>query len=159
MSQIEGRFCGGTYHWRIRNFYQCRQDAITGAVAQFSPAIYTNLYGYTFCMMIYLNGMNSGVGTHVALFVHMMQGEYDRRLTWPFTGVITLSILDQSGAEIPKDITQVLVASPTLCAFQRPTALCSPIGCGFEKFTPIAHICAGPFIKNDTMLVKIEISC
>ena len=159
MNQIEGRFCSGTYRWRIRNFEQCREDAITGArVGQFSPAIYTSLYGYTFCMRIYLNGTKSGVGTHVALYVHMMQGECDNRLVWPFTGVITLSILDQSGAQVPKDITQVLVASPTLCAFRQPTAPCTQIGCGFEFFAPIAQICAGPFVQNDTMLVKIEIA-
>ncbi|XP_078342874.1 uncharacterized protein LOC144628613 isoform X3 [Oculina patagonica] len=159
LSEIEGRFCSGIYHWRIKNFQQCRQDAITGTMkAQFSPAINTSLYGYTFCMRIYLNGVNSGVDTHVALYVHMMQGDYDNRLTWPFTGVITLSILDQSGAEGPNDITQVMVASPKLCAFRKPTSPCSHVGCGFEMFAPIPQICSGPFIQNDTMLVRIEIS-
>ena len=158
MSQIEARICRGTYQWKIKHFQQCRQDAITGAmVAQFSPAICTSLDGYTFCIRMHLNGVNSGIGTHVAMFVHMMQGECDNRLAWPFTGVITLSILDQSTAKDPKDITRMLVASPKLLAFRKPTATCSDIGYGFELFAPIDQICAQPYIQNNTMLVKIQI--
>ena len=158
MSQIEARICGGTYQWKIKHFQQCRLDAITATrVAQFSPAIYTSPNGYTFCIRMYLNGVNSGIGTHVAIFVHMVQGECDTRLDWPFTGVITLSILDQSTAKDPKDITRMLVASRNLSAFRKPTAICSEIGCGFELFAPIDQICAEPFIQNNTMLVKIQI--
>ena len=158
MSHIEARICRGTYQWKIMHFQQCREDAITGAmVAQFSPAIYTSPDGYTFCIRMHLNGVNSGIGTHVAIFVHMMQGECDNRLAWPFTGVITLSILDQSAAKDPKDITQMFVTSPKLLAFRQPTAICSEIGCGFELFAPIDQICAEPFIRNNTMLVKIQI--
>ena len=158
MSQIEARICRGTYQWKIKHFQQCRQDAIAGAmVAQFSPAIYTSPDGYRFCIIMYPNGVNSGIGTHVAVFVHMMQGECDNRLPWPFTGVITLSILDQSAAKDPKDITQMLVTSPRLLTFRKPTAICSEIGCGFELFAPIEQICAEPFVQNNTMLVKIQI--
>ena len=158
MSQIEARFCRGTYQWKIKYFQQCRQDAITGAmVAQFSPAIYTSPDGYRFCIIMYLNGVNSGIGTHVAVFVHMMQGEWDNRLDWPFTGVITLSILDQSAAKDPQDVTRMLVTSQRLLAFRKPTAICSEIGCGFELFAPIEQICAEPFVQNNTMLVKIQI--
>ena len=158
VNQIEARICRGTYQWKIKHFQQCRQDAITGAmVAQFSPAIFTSPDGYTFCIRMHLNGVNSGSGTHVAIFVHVMQGECDNRLTWPFTGVITLSILDQSTAKHPKDVTKMLVASPKLLAFRKPTARCSPIGCGFELFAPIDEICTAPFIQNNTMLVKIQI--
>ena len=159
MSQIEARICRGTYQWKIKQFQQRRQDAITGAmVALFSPAIYTSPDGYTFRIRMHLNGVNRGMGTHVAIFVHMMQGECDNRLAWPFTGVITLSILDQSAAKDPKDVTQVVVASPKLSAFRKPAASCSQIGCGFELFAPIDQICGQPFIQNNTMLVKIQIS-
>ena len=159
MTQFEARICGGTYQWKIKQFQQRRQDAITGAmVAQFSPTIYTSLDGYTFRIRMYLNGVNSGIDTHVAIFVHMMQGECDNRLAWPFTGVINLSILDQSAAKDPEDFTRILVASTKLLAFRKPTASCSQIGCGFELFAPIDQICAEPFIQNNTMLVRIQIS-
>ena len=159
MSQLEGRFCFGTYHWKIQSFEKRRTDAITGAmVAQFSPPICNRLYGYNFCMMMYPNGVNGGVGSHVAIYVHMIQGENDDRLQWPFTGVITLSILDRSGSETPNDITKVLTASPNLAAFRKPTAIWNSIGCGFERFAPIYEVLQPRFLKNDTLVVKMEIS-
>ena len=77
----EGRVCNGSYIWRVENYRQCRQRAIDGRVTLlYSPAFYTSLYGYRLCVRIYLNGVDSGVGKHVALFVHMMQGDYDHIL-------------------------------------------------------------------------------
>lgn len=159
MSQFEGRFCSGTYHWQIQNFQTLREDAISrDMVAQFSPPICNRLYGYNFCMVMYPNGVKSGVDSHVAIYVHMMQGEYDDRLQWPFTGVVTLSILDRSGSEIPNDITKVLTASPNLVAFQKPAAIWNSTGCGFERFAPIYEVSQPKYLKNDTLVVKMEIS-
>ena len=40
-------------------------------------------------------GQGRGEGTHVSLFVHLMRGEYDNRLKWPFRGHITVKLLNQ----------------------------------------------------------------
>ena len=102
--------------------------------------------------------MDSGVGKHVALFVHMMQGDYDSILEWPFTGKIALSILDQSdGAEYRHHISETLVAKPILLAFQRPTAPCNYKGYGYVEFAPIETICEPQYVRNNTMLVPIQI--
>lgn len=157
--EYEGRVCNGSYIWRIENYRQCRQDAINGVMtAIHSPAFYTNLYGYKLCMRINLNGVDSGVGKHVALFVHMMQGDYDTILEWPFTGRIALSIMDQSdGAEYRHHISETLVAKPNLLAFQRPTAPRNYKGYGYVEFAPIEQIREPKYVKNNTMLVRIQI--
>lgn len=157
--EYEGRVCNGSYIWRIENYRQCRQDAINGVMtAIHSPAFYTNLYGYKLCMRINLNGVDSGVGKHVALFVHMMQGDYDTILEWPFTGRIALSIMDQSdGAEYRQHISETLVAKPNLLAFQRPTAPRNYKGYGYVEFAPIEQIREPQYVKNNTMLVRIQI--
>ena len=157
--EYEGRVCNGSYIWRIENYRQCRQDAINGVMpAIHSPAFYTSLYGYKLCMRINLNGVDRGVGKHVALFVHMMQGDYDTILEWPFTGRIALSILDQSDAsEFRHHISETLVAKPNLLAFQRPTAPRNYKGYGYVEFAPIEQIREGQYVKNNTMLVRIQI--
>ena len=157
--EYEGRVCNGSYIWRIENYRQCRQDAINGVMtAIHSPAFYTSLYGYKLCMRINLNGVDSGVGKHVALFVHMMQGDYDTILEWPFTGRIALSILDQSDAsEFRHHISETLVAKPNLLAFQRPTTPRNYKGYGYVEFAPIEQIREGQYVKNNTMLVRIQI--
>ena len=157
--EIEGRVCNGSYIWRIENYRQHRQDAISGiATAAHSPAIYTSLYGYKLCLRINLNGVASGVGRYIALFVHMMKGDYDGILEWPFTGRITLTILDQSeGTEVRQHISDTLIATPNLLAFQRPTAPRNYKGYGYVDFAPIEHIREPQYIKNNTMLVRFQI--
>ena len=157
--EFEGRVCNGSYTWKIENYRQRRQDAISGiATALHSPAFYTSLYGYKLCLRINLNGVDSGVGRYIALFVHMMQGDYDSILEWPFTGRITLAILDQSeGTEFRQHVSETLIAKPSLLAFQRPTAPRNYKGYGYVEFAPIEHIRDPQYIKNNTMLARIQI--
>ena len=95
-------------------------------------------------MRINLNGVDSGVGKHVALFVHMMQGDYDSILEWPF-------------AEYRHHISETLVAKPNLLAFQRPTAPRNYKGYGYVEFAPIESIREPQYVRNNTMLVRIQI--
>jgi len=149
--------CNGSYTWRIQNFQQHRQAAIIGiATCILSPPFYTSLSGYKLCLRIHLNGVDSGVGKYIALFVHMMQGDYDSSLEWPFTGRITLSILDQSeSTEFRQDISESLIAERNHLAFQRPTTTVNHEGYGCVA--PIEHIREPQYINNNTMLVRIQI--
>ena len=159
LSEFEGRLCNGSYIWKIDNYRQRRQDALSGVMtAIHSPSFQTNLHGYKFCIRIHLNGVKKSVGKHVALFVHMMQGDYDSILVWPFTGRIALSILDQSDvAKYRHHINETLIAKPNQLAFQRPTAARNYKGYGFIEFAPIETIREAQYVRNNTMLVRIQI--
>ena len=158
----EGPVCDGSYIWRVENYRQCRQRAIDGGMTElYSTAFYIRPGGYRLCMRIHLNGVGSRVGQHVALFVHMMQGDYDTILEWPFTGRIVLSILDQSDASEFRHrhhISQTFVARPNLPAFQMPTAPRNYEGYGSVEFAPIEQIREGQYVKNNTMMVRIQSS-
>ena len=43
------------------------------------------------------NGDGSGIGTHLSLCVHLLKGEYDDQLQWPFNANITVQLLNWSG--------------------------------------------------------------
>ena len=123
----------------------------------FSPAVYTDSYEWKLGIRIYLNGVEDGRGRDVAVFVHMMKGEYDDLLDWPFPEQITISFLDQSGETCRNHISQIIQAKPTLQAFQKPNETICRIGCGFVKFAPIATLLSGTqYVKNDKMFLKIE---
>ena len=108
-------------------------------------------------MRINLNGIEDGVGKHVALFIHLMRGDHDDFLQWPFAKKFKLSILDQSEDEGEHhDISKTLVAEPKLQACQRPVAPHNYYGLGYPKFAPIELICQPQYTKNDTLLVKFE---
>ena len=100
--------------------------------------------------------MDNGWGSHVAVFVHLMKGEYDDLLDWPFPGIITLSVLDQSSDR--NHISQLVQAKPNLLAFQKPDDTIRRTGCGFVKFAPIEVFFRPQYVKNDKLFLKIEFS-
>ena len=61
----------------------------------YSPPFYTGPGGYKMCLMVNANGYGAGAGTHVSVFVNLMRGEHDDKLTWPFCGAITIQLLNQ----------------------------------------------------------------
>ncbi|XP_044174891.1 TNF receptor-associated factor 2-like isoform X2 [Acropora millepora] len=149
----------GCYIWKIENYQQRRQDAINGVKTHvFSPTICTSRYGYKLRLRISLNGMGSGVGRYIALFVQMVKGNNDVLLDWPFTGKITLSILDQSeGLAFRQHISKTVIATRNLLAFQKPIAGYNSACEGYEEMAPIKDILDPQYIKNNTMLVCVHI--
>ena len=142
MLEYEGRVSNGFYIWKVENF----QD--TANVN--SLPIWTSLYGYKLFLRAHL------AAKHLGLFVHMMQGDYDDILEWPLTGRITLSILDQSGADVCNHISKTFEVTPDLESFQRPTSPHNCPGFGYAEFAPIEQICVPQYVKNKTLLVKFE---
>lgn len=51
--------------------------------------------GYKMCLRVDANGIAASRGTHVSLFVCLMQGDCDDELVWPFRGEITVELLNQ----------------------------------------------------------------
>ena len=137
-----------------------RRDAIRGlTTALHSPGFYTALEnGYKFCLRINLDGVDSGKGKHVALFVHMMTGRFDPKLRWPFKGNVTLTLLDQSSrSNAPEHITETFkVDDNDLIAFRRPTVERNHKGYGFIEFVPITVLSDARYVKDDRMLIRAD---
>lgn len=104
---------------------------------------------------MYPNGVGDGRSRYVAIFVHVMEGEHDDFLSWPYSGRITLSVLDRSGHR-HNDINHTLQAKPTLAAFQRPREAICPTGYGFICFARTELFFGPQFVKNDELFLKIE---
>ena len=62
-----------------------------------SPSFYTHNGGYLMCLAVDANGAGRGSNTHVSVTAHLMAGENDNNLKWPFRGAVTVSILNQRG--------------------------------------------------------------
>ena len=63
----------------------------------FSPPFYSGSRGYKMCLCVY-----HGVGwiaDYTSVCVHLMRGEYDDRLVWPFRGDITVQLVNQSSVQ------------------------------------------------------------
>ena len=61
----------------------------------YSPPLYVYPGGYKFCIAVCANGLGSGTGTYVTVYLYSMKGEFDTQLQWPAKSTITLQLLNQ----------------------------------------------------------------
>ena len=81
----------------IFKFVKFEERKAIEAVIYSSP-FYTNSGGYKLCIRVHANGnttSGTGRGSHVSVYAFLMQGENDDQLPWPFTGTVTVELLNQ----------------------------------------------------------------
>ena len=61
----------------------------------FSEPFYTHPRGYKMCLSVNAKGWGDGQDSHVSVYVHLMKGEFDDNLKWPFQGDVTIQLLNQ----------------------------------------------------------------
>jgi TNF receptor-associated factor 4 len=123
----------------------------------FSPHFYTHLNGYKMCLRINANGAGSGLGTHLSVVVHLLQGEFDDQLKWPFQGDISVKLVNQE-----EDRDHVIRA---IDFGKAPSQYCKRVmtkervkdgwGWGFCDFLP--HAALQPkYLKNDCIKLCVK---
>lgn len=60
-----------------------------------SPPFYSSPYGYRMAVRVDTNGNGASKGTHLSVFVRMLEGTHNNMLKWPFTGKVTITLLNQ----------------------------------------------------------------
>ena len=121
----------------------------------YSPAFYTSTNGYKMCLRIDANGVSTGKGTHVSVFTSLMVGEYDDYITWPFTGTVTIEILNQlenrshylKTVKIPADE----YSDRVLSSEKRD-------GRGYSEFISHTDLAKqSQYLKDDTLIVRVSV--
>ena len=64
-----------------------------------SPAMYTHVCGYKFCIRVDASGSGPGHGNYLNVKVWLMPGKYDSQLKWPANANITIELGNQHGGE------------------------------------------------------------
>ena len=64
-----------------------------------SPAMYTHVCGYKFCIGVDANGYGPGHGKYICMDFFSMSGEYDDQLKWPANAKFTVELINQKGGE------------------------------------------------------------
>ena len=82
------QMCCTPVKFRVADFGQLKRSS----KKYYCPAFYTSSHGYKMCICIHANDRK---GTHVSFFAHLMCGENDDHLPWPFTGTVTIELLNQ----------------------------------------------------------------
>ena len=127
----------------------------------FSPAFYTSPGGYKMCISIYANGHRDGKGTHVSVFTCLMKGENDDHLPWPFTGTVTVELLNQ--LEDDNHDWVDMTFPPDEDASQRVLNKEAPIeGWGEQQFIPHSDLGYNAaenyqYLKDDSLYFRISV--
>ena len=64
-----------------------------------SPAMYTHVCGYKFCIGLDANGSGISRGHGLSVDLWAMPGEYDRHLKWPILIAFTIELFNQKGGK------------------------------------------------------------
>lgn len=77
----------------IQNFSKYKK-AFGPAKDWTSPPFYSHDNGYKFLLVVSPNGRRKSEGRSVSAYVHLMKGEYDSKLKFPFRGTITVELVN-----------------------------------------------------------------
>ncbi|XP_041081864.1 TNF receptor-associated factor 1-like [Polyodon spathula] len=145
----------GSFIWRISNMNQILWAAQTGKTTAIeSPSFYTDRYGYRLCMKLYPNGDGAGKGSHLSLFLVILQGEHDFMLQWPFLHKVEFVLLDQQTQQHASASFKPVNSAP----FRQPVSEKNTAS-GLPQFYPLSQLQASgrTFIKDDNMFIKAVI--
>ena len=69
---------------------------------------------------------------HLGIFLHLMKGENDDCLTWPWVGSITLTVLNQGEGMLREHFSESMDSMPGLASFEQPEKELNKMGFGFQ---------------------------
>jgi TNF receptor-associated factor 4 len=127
----------------------------------YSQGIYTSPGGYKMCLSVYANGNGGATGSHVSCFVHLMRGEYDHLLEWPFKGEVMVELLNQ--LEDKRHEREIFQFNDLTPIEYRCRVLSNDIGRGggVQKFIPHPQLNFNPslncqYLKDDTVYFRMS---
>lgn len=149
----------GKLIWKIDGFRRRREAEAKGQPPCLtSVPFHTGRCGYKMAAKAYLNGDGEGRGTHLSLYVVLMQGDFDALLPWPFKQNVSLSLLDQSGARNHCSLN--FRPDPASKSFHRPAAESVNVASGFSCFIPLTKL-ENPqnasYLDDDALFVKVKV--
>ena len=118
-----------------------------------SPPFYTHEGGYKLCLSIYANGVHPCKNSFVSVYIHMMMGEFDDQLEWPFAGALfTVTAISQyPNSTFNKSVNLSLCGADTIYARQRQVNGTIIHGVGNCKF--IGHFILDKYLTSDNSLI------
>ena len=116
-----------------------------------SSSFYVGLEGYHMDIKIHPHGDGKGKGTHVSVYARFLRGKYDHKLSWPFVGTITCTLLNQLADE--NHLTRKLVEPEDGAAHELHVGE----SLGFPQFISHEELSTDDVkhLMNDTLYFKI----
>lgn len=128
-----------------------------------SPPFYTHCGGYKMCLSVCPNGSQRAQGTHVSIFFHMMSGEFDDDLQWPFPGaIINICAICQRSAVVGSVVGSRGNFGADVSLIGSATAECrsrlydGSYGPGYGQHLYVPHRILNEYLSGDTFKLMIS---
>ena len=113
------------------------------------------------CIRVDANGNGDGENTHVSVFAYLMKGRNDDNLSWPFTGEVTITLLNQLANRNHYPRTTSFLQDSGIGRRVVNDEIAAT-GYGWHKF--ISHNQLGyypakicQYLKNDSLYIQIDV--
>ncbi len=141
-----------TVTFRIKNF-QLKEKEV------YSPPFYTSASGYKLCVRVDAYGWSDGEGTHVSVGAYLMKGNNDDSLSWPFTGTVTVELLNQ--LEDKNHLKETITFRADGNGSHRVVGREIGGGFGLPDFISHADLAHKPltntqYLKDDTLIFRVS---
>ena len=145
--QIEGKFSDmfSTINRRFEMKNFSHEKAKNTPKDWKTPAMYTHVSGYKFCIGVDANGYGNECGKAIDVSLWSMPGEYDDQLKWPAKIQFTIELLNQQeGGEN--------ASHSTTYSWKKPTSQYNLFGWFFRgEYYFMEHSKLNSFLNNDTL--------
>ena len=115
----------------------------------FSPAMYTHVCGYKFCIGVDANGSFHGRGKSIYVAVCAMPGQFGDQLKWPARAKFTIELINQQGGE--------KASFGGTWTWNKPATSYKYVGCFYRTGDGLVeHSKLNSFLNNDTLYFCIS---
>ena len=127
----------------------------------YSDSFHTHDSGYKLCLHFEGNGHKEGKSSYISVWIHLIKGEYDHSLTWPFKGMLRIMLLNQISDN--KHVSEVVVyneSTPDVNAGRVLESNVSGSGWGIQKFISNKDLHQATdtccFLKDDCVFFQVD---
>ena len=148
----------GVHTWKISDFGKVLREAIRENETEIESDIFYDC-NYKFFLSLYPNGNGPKNINHLSIYLHILEGEYDAMLSWPFSKRVSFTLIDQQeNPEDREDIVDSFRARPKdKECFRRPVEEVNT-GFGIHKFVSHSKLRKRRYIVDDTIFIQVEIA-
>ena len=114
-----------------------------------SPAMYTHVCGYKFCIGVDANGYGHGSGKAICVDLYSMPGKFDDQLKWPAKAMFTIELINQQEGENASDFKELNWEKPST-AYYYLGSFYRILG-GFLEHSKLMN-----FLFNDTLSFNVD---
>ncbi|KAI5737226.1 TNF receptor-associated factor 6-like isoform X1 [Diaphorina citri] len=150
------KLCNGVYFWKMYNFPAKLKEMKEINRYFYSACFYSSCFGYRFCTRVNISREDA---QYLSLFIHLVQGENDDILDWPFVGRIRFTALNTSSEF---SITDEIQSDKNFDSFKRPVNFfLNKKAFGFNNFIRVADVLdpgRGFLMEDDTFVIKTQVT-